>query len=417
MSETISLPKEEIQNKIKEGDMNVINGVLTGTVKQQVAVNDAPAQETTEVAPVVTETPIETETKKPETNEEVEFLKKRAELIEQREREDKERILRDKAKAEQELASERKRREEIEQRIQLLEEQRKQKPSSDPVSAEDDEFASDYAKATRKMVEELKESGGINSGSADLGKRLESIEKTLEKVEHEKKAQAEAEQANKNKQKFYEEIASFQNQPGRETFKTSVPYGKLYEDFLRFREDVAFVTKAKKPQDVDKTVMTMLDPANGKNVQEEFKSKGVKIPDELDKFWKIVELIDFKNGVEYDPVGQKFVQRVDSYGNPVRYASLDEAYKIKYYYESINEVKKKTMSEINQKVTTLNNTPKTLGTAETSAHEGGLTTENVAQLIRLDPRSYENNPELKDKVKQAYASVGLQMPEYRGRRT
>jgi hypothetical protein len=398
------MTEEEIRREMYENNnVDVINGVINGTIKAKVAV-----PETEEVSePVVTNEIVEDTVQN--TEQEVipeidelerirrhnEFLKQQADEIKRREAEEKKQLVIEREK-------ERKRNEELEQELQRLKEnQAKNTSPISPTADEDDEYASDYSRRTRQMIEELKQSIGHNATSDP---RVSEFIRKFEEKERE-------EENKRTERKQLDEIERFQSTYSE--LKTSKPITEIHKEYLSFIEELASAMNLKSNVQVKKAVEDYYKDGETKKIADKY---GLKGPVDYDKYRIIVDLIDLKRGVEYNPYSGREEPILDDEGNRIRYRSLDEAYRVSNYSDEINRRVIGAHKDIQRKLSEINDAPVLMTATEVSQPEQVSTIETDRQLISLDPRQYEKNPELKKAVNEAYMRLGVEPPKYRGRK-
>jgi hypothetical protein len=241
------------------------------------------------------------------------------------------------------IAQEKKAREEIERKLR---EAAVTRVASGPenVQEEDEDLASDYAKNTRKMVSELKETiSSLATGDPRIQTLEEKIQK-YEQMEADRKRVDEQERADRKRkeaeQRISNEVKSLQSKYTE--LQSENDFIKMSEDFNSFRTALVNAVGATTQADQDRMLMTYFDENRGRELREAVKEQGVVPPKDYDKFIKIAELIDMTNGIEYDPILERFVDIKNANGETVRYRSIEEAYRVKNFNNELINTKRKS---------------------------------------------------------------------------
>lgn len=431
----MELTAEEIKNGFNTGDRKkdaeMINSFLSGQVSIRSESDLDPSQELTDVGQDVTveETPdqsIDTqdsETSVPdegepdtvnEYNEQLEQQRAYAELLEQRRQEEHEEHLRKLKEREDELKREKDAREELETRLRQLEELREQRPTSPdniPAEDEEDEYASEYVKRTRRMVEELKATvGATDPVVKELREKIESISSEYE-AEREARRKHEKEKAEREAaERQYNTVRDFQKKfPELQTQKD---IQEVEDEYFAFRKKVVDVTGVRNAADLDKKIEDYRRGGETKALLEKY---GVKPPDGYDQYLNILDLIEMKRGYKYDPVLGKNVPILDDEGQPVRYRSLEEAYRIKNFEAEVTRKKQEAYKDIQKKLSEVQQSAVELPPDATEGFSTGLTAEQEREYLYMDPREWSRDPEKKRLVEMVYRKRGLDVPKFRGR--
>lgn len=416
MENVTEMTREEIEREMYENkNIDVINGVINGSIKEKVVTEEQQEEVTNEEGVQVEgqdENSPQNKEQHEESNEENgqeeidelerakrynEFLKQQQEEIKKREAEERKRILREKEE-------ERKRREELEKELQMLKERAYNKPQSpttlDDEASDDEEYASEYSRKTRQMIEEIKDSIGNNAMQDP--RVMEFIRKQEEKERQEEYKRAERKQM--------DEIERFQTRYSE--LKTEKPIAEIHKEYISFAEELASAMNLKNQAQIDKAVSDYYKGGDSKNIADKY---GISAPKEYEKYRVIVDLIDLKRGVEYNPYTGQEEPILDEDGHRVRYRSIDEAYKVSNYYNDINKHVINAHKTMQKKLNEINSGPVVLDDTEASQPERQSTVDGDRELLSLDPRIYEKDPELKSKVHAAYKRIGIEPPKYRGR--
>lgn len=346
--------------------------------------------------------------------DEYEQQKKYAEFLEQKEREEHLRHLAELKEREDALLKERASKEELEKRLRELDQIRNAAPTvtSEQISEEEDEnYVSDYAKKTRAMIEEFKATVGEGNALKELREKISKIETDYDQ---QKKLTLELQQKEKQEEierKTFDNIRKFQSE--HPELQTEVDIVDIDKQYSVFRKNIAHLIKANSTADVDKAIESYNSNGEIKKLADERGIKGVK---DFNKYKAIAELIDLKNGVKYDSITGKEIPILDDEGKQVRYRSLDEVYKIKNFYDELNNIRKQTYKEVSRKLEGFENAPVTLPQEKTSTFSSGFTAEQESEILNWNPKNWENSPEKFEMVKKVYNKRGLDVPQYRGRK-
>ena len=420
----MELTMDEIRNGWNTGDrqkdVEMINSFLSGEVSLQTE-----EHEEVETEPLVegedpqteSDTPVDDEESEiidNSYNEELEQQRAYAELLEQRRKEEHEDHLRKLTEIENEKKREREAREELEQRLRELEQLREQRPSTpDDIPAEDeeDEYASEYVKQTRRMVDELKATvGATDPVVKELREKIETISGEYERERAERRKVEEEKARREAEERQFRSVRDFQQKfPELQTQKD---LKEVESEYLAFRKKFADVTGVKSVTDLEKK----LDEYNrGGEVKEFVEKYGVKPPSDYDKYLNILDLVEMKRGLKYDPVLGKEVPILDDEGKPVRYRSLEEAYRIKNFDAEVTKQKRAAYKDVSKKLQEVKQSAVQLPEDKVEGFTTGLTLEQEKQYLYMDPREWSKDPEKKRMVEMVYKKRGLDVPRYRGR--
>jgi hypothetical protein len=441
MSDVKLMTEEEIKKGYAENNMDVVNGVLRGEIKRapegyqpEAQPIEAPKVEDNKpvetVIPATTvEQPKEDKPIEPIIDErevELERLRKYAETIEAQKREEVEQLLKEKAAAESKIEEERKARLEFERKLREQEERKilaETSPKSSENVDEDDPYASDYSKKTRqevknleKTIEELKKTSPI-ANDPELKSALNDLKVYKEQIEQDKKQKAIEEQKKKTEEarnKLFAEIEGFQGK--HEDLRTNIDVRRLNDEYLKFRENMRWLMKPKNDRELDRSLNQFFDAATGEQLRQKATAAGIKPPEDYEKFQKLAELVDLKNGLEVNPITGDIQEIKDENGNRVRYRSIEEAYRVKHFYEDLNKARREATLDIKNKIEKLNERAITLDNKTTAATGTTMSKEDAIKYIStITPDVYQKDPQKHSVIKEAYALLGMAPPKYRGR--
>lgn len=418
---SITMPMEEIQQRMDAGDKEIINGVVTGEILPQ---EQTPVEEP-QMEPEVVEPPVEDvqpepqepqpekidEVKEPEEDPNERYLQ----LKEQQLEEERLRRIQELKDKEDLIKRERQAREELEQELQSLRERVENPPviTVDEEDNEDDEFVTEYDKKTRQLLKELMEKNQNNAGGTDVMKRLGELERTIQEQQEIQKRLEKDKRNQEQRRHAFQEVENLQRT--HPDLTTKKPFDNIHEDYLKFRKDIQTLTKATNAFQLENYID---DYMRGGKIKEKADSFGIKPVEDVDKYFEIMELFDAKRGVKYDKYTGKEIPSVDESGNRIVRRSLEEAYILKNYNKEIEKARQNSYKEVQKKLEFVNDKPVTLNETEVTQMQGGLSVDEVRGLINLDPRKPEDRRKLKDPklfalYEQAYRSAGMEPPKFR----
>lgn len=430
MYEKMELTTDEIRNGMytgdKQKDLEMVNAFLSGGVNvKETSVEDVVAPDLTETVeeptneePAVEGDEVELDQTQPvdPIEDQLSREQKYAEFLEQQAREERDRYLLESQKAKEDLDKERKAREELEKKLQELSLLNEQRPSmsdspTDDELEEEDEYISDYAKKTRRMIEELASRLGdgpeVKQLKEEIGLLKSEYETERQRREELRRQQVEEE----NRKRSLDNIRDFQREFPE--MKMSKDISEVENDYLQFRKDMAYLTKVRSHAELDKIID---DYRNGGEYKKLAESKGITMPKDYDIYQNIVEINDLKNGIKYDPNTGKEYPILNDEGERVKYRSFKEAYLVKTMEKRLREERVKAYKETAKKLTQLQSGAVELPTESVDSFSTGLTTEQETELLYADPKTYMNNPQKRELVRSVYQKRGLNPPTYRGQK-
>ena len=362
---------------------------------------------------------LEEERRYSELRSEIDKRETAIEELNRRYREEREALVQQQGDVNSRLENERKERERLEELVKQLSEEQKRSKSTGVDEEDDDEYASDYSKQNRQMLKELRQDirkdveklSNNDPKNLALEEKLQKIERYEQEIERKK-----AEEERKARQdKLYSSVESFQNK--YEEFKTKKPINQLDAEVRAFKKQVGLAANVNSTNGIEKAVN---DYFNGKSnkaeqLRERLNTLGVVPPEDTEKFLKLAHLVDLKNGSELNEVTGELIPIKDSYGNKVRYRSLEEAYRVSHYFDEINRARVEEAKKIQNKLMAREESAITIGNINTSPSTDVITSEDqIRQLINTPPQAYERDPELKRKVAAAYGKLGMTIPKLGG---
>lgn len=415
------MTEEEINSGIESGNLEIINGVISGEIvagtgETENAQHEEDQQDVNEQEETASNTEEVEEETVVDVDEREEALKQyEMELEAERkirlEREAEARKLLEDLKAAENLKQERDRlAKELEEARARLSSQVKDEPSSEQ-STEDEQFESDYSKATRRELEEIKKSlvNAPASGVQDIIKKLEALEGKLESVSKRDEAAEKERQAKQIQERLFSEIEEFQKR--NEDFRTSKPVKDLHSEYNELCRRVSEFIGSKDQRDVNLAVYNILrgKTPRDKQMREKLEKVGVDIDNDLNKFLDICDMVDRKNGKRYDKYTGKLEDIVDSNGLPVRYRSLDEVYKLSDFKKAATVAAQKAVRDVADRLIKREESAVTLDNSETSDAKdvGVMSKEEIEAILDMSPSKILKNPALKEKLERAYKQLGI----------
>lgn len=409
-------PEEAVTNLNtgdRDHDLGVVNAILSGNV--QIGEKQPEENIEAEVSNNNIQQDVHEEVSPDPIASELERQIKYNEFIEKQKKDESERYLATLKEKELAIDRERKAKEEVEKRLKMLEENRSQlqtKNETDNNSDnEDDAFVSDYAKKTREMVDEIKRS--VERSPLTDKDTIDRINNLVSEFESEKSARQKRdkeEAIKKQEQKMFDSIRGLQVSVS--DLKTSKDIKELDEEYRTFRKNLATVTRAQTVGDLEKAIEDYYNNGETKRLAD---TVGIKPMEEYKKYVDICELIDFKDGMQYDSKNGKMIPITDDDGNQIRYRSLEEAYQVKNYHTNLENARIKSYREVNNKLTQFKNAPVTIPIEKTDEFSTNFSTEKIHELLNTNPKEWERNPDLRGQVEAVYAKMGLSMPKYKGK--
>jgi DNA repair exonuclease SbcCD ATPase subunit len=411
---------DQVQQAMNSGnrqkELETVNAVLAGNIEikstQPIPTSVVDNQETQNQ--VVENKPEEIKpTEDIVPTEEVDKERKYQEFLLQKEKEEKELYLIELKKKEDEFKREKIAREELEKKLQELSDLKKLEPSTsvNTQTDDDDSYVAEYEKRTRKMVEDLKSQVGDSPVVRELVDKIQKIESEYETRKQEVAKLQQEEVRKKQEDKVFDSIRELQMKYPE--LQTQKDIKEIDKDYLNFRKNIAFLVKAKNSLDVDRAIK---DYYNNGEVKKLAEARGIKDVPDYNKYTTVADLIDLKNGIQRDPITGEERQIQDEFGNPVRYRSLDEVYKLSRYYDDLTNARQRTLKEVSKKLETIEQSPVTLRPEQIGEFTTGFSLEQEQEILNWKPEVWVNDPAKKKMVEEVYLKRGLEMPRYRGRK-
>jgi hypothetical protein len=395
---------EQLKTKIDSGDLDTINKVISGEAFMPPA--DQPSVES---APVVEGAVVE---EKPDVDSIVAAERSRVEAIA------KARELELKAELDRVAAEKR----EAEAKAKEYEDYLKNKKKQEELEQykieetdEEKEFASSFEKNTRKKIE-LIEKKLVETDNEDLKELIamkDELRKLKEQQEAELKRIKDEDEANKVRQIMYSEINDFQNR--NERFRIGRPVEDARADFTRFADKVAKHLKLEDTREVNKAIYAIAyaDTIQGKVLRDRIAaSNDIVIPQDLKQYMDLVQVVDAKNGLRFNKLTGESEPIVDRFGNQVRYASMDEAYKVSNFYDEIAAARMEGVRKVQEKLETRDQSAKVIPSEQTSdpSRSMDLSDDRIGQLLKM-PASTFKDPKMKEELMAAYRKLGIEPPK------
>lgn len=281
-----------------------------------------------------------------------------------------------------------------------------------PEEEGDDYLATPFSRNNRTMLNELKKELGSNAIVTKLEKQFNELAKQQQEAKATQDAQEAKRQNTRARKELFEDVRYFQSR--NEAFQTKKDPSALSDDYGVFRSEVKGFIKSDEPREISRAMDSLVH--GNLQADEEFRQRaikeGVKIPEEMDKFLMISELVDMQRGVEYNKFTGKYDKLTDSNGRQVSQRSLDDAYKVSHFFDKVNQIRRDTAVSYQKKQDHRGESAITL-TNQDVAKDGtntDMTLERAKELLDTPERMYRNNSELAKQVKQAYSKAGVVMP-------
>jgi len=390
----IYLTKEEADKRIDEGDVEIINGLLSG----EVVIGEQPVEETveeeevpTEEQPVVEEAPVEEAN---EQDDRAEIARKYKEEAEKRADEAK------KAAEEAQVAAE------ARQKLESLKlksvDEAKTFSVNMPEFEEDEtdkELAGSFSVNNRKILDTLKESLG-GAASVDQVRVLEEKLNAVLQIEEEKRKREEqsaAERAERErKNKLFSDVDAFGKK--YKPFDTGKPTSQMFSEINDFKMGLKQYLQTEDNAVVEVAYRKAINGTDDGLVKG-INSAGIKIPDGADKYIKLAEIVDLKNGVTFNEYSGKYETVTDEFGNRVILRSLEDAYKLSRFNDLINEAKKEQVEQIQQTLSNRENSAVELPDTNVDGDSAEvMSIEEKEKILSLPNSAFRNNPELLQKL-------------------
>jgi len=292
------------------------------------------------------------------------------------------------------------------------------KPLSLNETEEDLELASNYAKNNRTQISEItaKLDGAtsveeINELRQVVNNLREDANKRAKKDEI-RDAQEELDKKEKDKQEYlinlFGQINAFS--AGKEHLQLSKDISERYTEHNELRERLGSYLHTEKPELINKALygMAFNESEFYTNMKGDLAKIGVQVPEDTGNYLKLSEIVDLKNGTEYDPATGKTKDIIDSRGRVICQRNIEDAYKLSNYPETIATARKEQTESIQQALSNKANAAVTLPID--ASNDGGATTVMTAelanQIFEMDDHELATNPEFMAQYKEALKFIG-----------
>jgi len=402
------LSREEADSRIAEGDMEVINGLLSGEVK----IGEAPEGEEQPVEEVVSETPVQeevivdqppveqivntpTEEVAPEVDEKQAIIDRYLEEAKKREDEA------NKAAAEAQLAREA--REKINALKQPVVSEASTLKFDMPDIKEDDvaaDLAGEFSRNNRTILNSLKDSVS-SAASVDQVSALEAKLNALLQLEEDRKKKEEALAAERAQQermnKLFTEVDAFSNKHS-DTFGLNRSASDVYRDTLSFKDQVKKYLGTEDDLQVEAAYRRAVSGKDEELVKG-LTNAGIRVPSDAENYLKLAEVVDLKNGYKFNDYTGQYEPIVNDFGDRVTLRSIDDAYKLSRFNDIVNQAKAEQVKEIEKRLSARSNSATVLPDSNTSnGDDAGLSLEEKQRILSLPNSAFKNNPELMKKL-------------------
>lgn len=408
----IYMSSEEVTAKIDAGDVETINGVMSG----EIIVGEAPEGEastvTEEVAEVHEEVQEEIPTEpqpvpEPESAQEMgidkseyeELLKKYEE-----ERKAREEALR-KAKEESDRIKE------LEERFKSISttsisEEAKLNIELPTINedVDDAELAGSFSKNNRLYIDSLRDglskAASVEQISALEAKLNQVLE--IEKQRAEEQARIAATNAERARQnKMFTEVDEFAKT--HEHFQMKRPTSEVFNEVNAFKSRLKEFLRTEDNREVERKYR---DIVSGKDTRliESINTVGIELPEDIEAYQKLAEIVDLKNGYQFNKYTGEYEPILDDYGAKVSQRSLEDAFKLSRFSDIIAQAKAEQSEAIQNRLDIRENSATVLSEEVTSdgSDSGAITVEEANQLLSLPNSVIMKNPALKAKFDQLF---------------
>lgn len=257
------------------------------------------------------------------------------------------------------------------------------------------------------MVKELNKAleGVKSSEVGELKKELLRIKELEERRAKEYEEAQQRQEEEYRQKKLIKDLDSFTSKYPE--LKMSDSIENLNREWMGFRKNILNITGATSPKELEHYID---DYVKGGKTKELADSHGIPFVKDYDKLMTVYELLDMKRGIKYNKELGVEEPILDDENKPVRYRTIEEAYKLSKYYDELNQARLSSMKDVQQKLRQRSQAAVTLNETETSSFDTGLSKADISRLIKMDPKQYKNNPELRQQVEAVYRSIGMEPP-------
>jgi len=403
------LTREEADSKIDSGDIEVINGLLSGNVVigEKPAVEEQPesgvgTQETQEATQTTTET----------ENEQIEQQDVATENISEQDTSAQQAVdYAAKKKAEEdatklalaEAEAARLAREKIEELKSINVKDLSPVKVELPDVQEDDlaaDLAGEYGRNTRSIVESIKESLGT-AASVEQVTALEEKLNAILQLEEDRRKRDEVTAAEKAKQerfgKLFTEVDEF-SKTHPDTFGLNRSASSVYEDTLAFKQQLQKYLGTDDPMQVEAAYRKAVNRTDEELVNK-LESVGIKAPSDAQNYLKLAEVVDLKNGYKFNEYTGQFEEIKNEFGERVLLRSIDDAYKLSRFNDIVNQARAEQVQEIEKKLTERSQSATVLPDVNVSdGDDNAMSLEEKQRILSLPSSAFKNNPELMNKL-------------------
>jgi hypothetical protein len=280
---------------------------------------------------------------------------------------------------------------------------------------EDDEYATDFSKNTRLMLQKTRdEIASLSSNDPrynDLQQQVKNILDNQTRIDNDITQKAEEKEQEALNTKLYEDVNNFQT--SHEEFATPKDVKEINGEFLGFRKQLATVNAIDPNDDIAINVLEAkyFKQFDGGAVHQRMEEMGIKPPDGTEALRKIIEYNDIKNGYRIDDMTGKKLPIKDSLGQQVRYATIEDAFIVTNYATLKAEMENKASVEIINKLNNRDNSAVGLGNNLQSMIERDVPQEEVDYYIGLKKHQVMKlPPDQKVKWAESWRSRGSEPP-------
>lgn len=399
--------REQIDAEIENGNEEVINALLTGNIEDLIS---APEEEVVEKSEEVVDTHTNDTEETSEVNpelaalqEELAFFKSKYEEVNTK----KEPPVVSEAQAELQR--------ELEEQKRLLAElqaQKEQAVKPEPITFNDDqddvELADNYSKETRKNLERLASQAANKDDVRVLIEEINRLKEADAKREELIKQREAEELSKRQRRQLFEEIESFQK--ANNEFETPAPISQMFEEVSSFKDRIRDFVRSDDDREVEKAYYSIVagNTAADEKLRAEIAKIGIEVPQGIDKYQQLTEIVDLKNGRRFNRFTGDLEDITDAYGNRVVQRSIEDAFKLSTYSERITEARIAAAKEVQKKLQDRENSAVVMDNSATvSGEDGKLGADAIKSILDIPDSQLKSNPELMKQYNRAMAELGI----------
>lgn len=294
-----------------------------------------------------------------------------------------------------------------------------QSPTNPSYSDEDTDYVTEFEKNTRQQVLAIKDQiSKLKSGDPeveDLKSQMSTILANQRKIDEKEAQEKEERRLRELENKVYTEVVEFQN--STPDYKTSKDVKLISEEWRTFRDQLANVL-AINPNDeeaINRAEALYSGKYDGSNVFNQMEARGIKPPEDYEKFKHIQDLYNRKNGFYIDEMSGKKIDITNAEGQKIVYGDISEVYYLQNRQRLEAEALKKASVEIQNKISNRNNSAVTIDNSNTAKVGGGLSREVAMQYINMSVNDVRKlNPVERENWTTSWIMYGGGLPDIPG---